>query len=115
MASGSGGKNSAREDGDRKTLEAMGRIYCSAHHEGELKDSVGLCASCRETVDRTLERTAACPYGHEGNCQDCKTHCQRGEAQQRIREIMRYAAPRMTVRHPLMTLEYLRKKRRRVQ
>ena len=115
MASGSDGKDLAREDRNRKTLEAMGRIYCSAHHRDESKDLAGLCVSCRETVDRTLERTAACPYGHEGNCQDCKIHCQRGEAQQRIREIMRYAAPRMTVRHPLMTLEYLRKKRRRVQ
>ena len=99
-----------REDKDRKTLEAIGRIYCSAHH-GDAKDAAGLCASCRETVDATLERTVACPFNHEGNCEDCKVHCQRGEAQDRIRRMMRYAAPRMAFRHPLMTLDYLRKKR----
>ena len=101
----------ARVDKDRKTLEAIGSIYCGAHHDGK-KDDAGLCPSCRETIDQTLARTEACPNGHEGNCQDCPIHCQRGEAQQRIREIMRYSAPRMTFRHPLMTLEYLRKKRK---
>ncbi len=101
-----------RIDKDRKTLEAIGRIYCSAHHDG-LKDAASLCPSCRQAVDRTLERTASCPYGHEGNCEDCDIHCQRGEAREQIREIMRYAAPRMAFRHPLMTIGYLRKKVRR--
>ena len=94
---------------DRKTLEAIGRIYCQAHHEGP-RDAAGLCPSCRGTVDDTLARTTSCPYGHQANCQDCDIHCQRGEARDRIREIMRYAAPRMLLRHPLMTLDYLHKK-----
>ena len=94
---------------DRKVLEAIGCIFCKAHHSGE-KDSRGLCPSCRETIETTLMRAAACPYGHESNCQDCTTHCQRGEAQERIREIMRYASPRMALRHPFMTAEYLYRK-----
>ncbi len=94
---------------DRKVLEAMGCVFCKAHHSGE-KDACGLCPSCRATVEATLARTAVCPFDHEGNCQDCAIHCQRGEAQERIREIMRYAAPRMALRHPLMAAEYLRKK-----
>ena len=64
---------------DRKTLEAIGSIYCATHHVGG-KDAAGLCPACRETVDATLARTKACPNGHEGNCQDCKIHCQSGEA-----------------------------------
>ena len=73
---------------DRRTLEAIGLIYCKAHHADAVKDAAGLCSSC----------------------QDCDIHCQRGEAQERIKEIMRYSAPRMAYRHPLMTAEYLRKK-----
>ena len=99
----------SRTENDRRVLEAMGRKFCKAHHSGK-KDPCGLCPSCRETVEATLARTAICPHGHEGNCQDCTTHCQRGEARERIREIMRYAAPRMVRRHPLMTAEYLRRK-----
>ena len=94
---------------DRATLEAMGRIFCKAHH-AERKDASGLCASCRQTVDATLARTESCPYAHVGNCEDCDIHCQHGEARDCIREIMRYAAPRMTFRHPLMAFDYLRKK-----
>ena len=100
-----------RTDKDRRTLEAIGRIYCEAHHDGP-KDAARLCPTCRQAIEATLARAAACPFGHEGNCQDCTVHCQRGEAQERIRAIMRYAAPRMAVRHPLMTMEYLRKKLR---
>ena len=98
-----------RVDKDRKTLETIGRIYCDAHHEGP-KDASRLCPMCRETVNATLARTQACPFDHTGNCQDCTVHCQRGEAQERIREMMRYSAPRMVFRHPLMTADYLRKK-----
>lgn len=99
----------AKVDKDRKTLEAIGRIYCTAHHVGG-KDAAGLCSECRETVDATLARTQVCPFGHEKNCQDCEIHCQRGDARKRIREMMAYSAPRMALRHPLMTVEYLRKK-----
>ncbi len=95
---------------DRRTLQAIGRIYCQGNHAERGKDVAGMCSECGAAIEQTLARAEACPHGHEGNCQDCATPCQRGEAQERIKAIMRYAAPRMLVRHPLMTLEYLRKK-----
>ena len=132
------------EERDLATLEAIGRIYCRAHHQGQnphknldthrnldpaiprephsnnkldtssnqdvQKDAADLCPSCREAIMSTLERASSCPNGHSGNCQDCSIKCQRGESQKRIKEIMRYSAPRMAIRHPLMTIEYLRKK-----
>lgn len=95
---------------DRLTLEAIGGIYCRGNHAGVPKDEAGMCPECRAAIERTLECAVACPHGHEGNCQDCDIRCQRGEAQQRIKEIMRYAAPRMAFLHPLMTFDYLKKK-----
>lgn len=50
---------------DRRTLEAIGLIYCKAHHADAVKDAAGLCPSCREAVDHTLDRTVVCPYDHE--------------------------------------------------
>lgn len=99
-------------DKDRRTLEAIGSIYCRGNHDAIEKDAAGMCPECREAIEQTLARAASCPHGHEGNCQDCETHCQRGEAQLRIKAIMKYAAPRMAFRHPIMTIEYLRKKLR---
>lgn len=95
---------------DRRTLEAIGRIYCQGNHASCEKDASGMCPECRAAIEQTLARTEVCPHNHEGNCQDCTTPCHRGEAKQQIKNIMRYAAPRMIFRHPFMTLEYLRKK-----
>ena len=88
----------------------IGCTYCKGNHAGRAKDAAGMCPECRGAIEQTLARAEACPHGHEGTCQDCATPCQRGEAQQRIKAIMRYAAPRMMFRHPLMALGYLRKK-----
>lgn len=101
-----------KTDKDRRTLEAIGRIYCRGNHADVKRDAGGMCPECREAIEQTLVRVSSCPHGHEGNCQDCETHCQRGEAQARIKAIMKYAAPRMALRHPIMTIEYLRKKSR---
>lgn len=103
----------ARVQRDLRTLQAIGSIYCAAHHAGALKDDAGMCEECAAVIKYTHERASACPYNHEGNCQDCKLKCNRGEQQQRIKAIMKYAAPRMLVKHPIMTMEYLAKKRKR--
>lgn len=95
---------------DRATMEAIGAIYCRGNHDAAARGDDAMCAWCREAIEDTLERALACPHGHKHNCEDCETHCQRGEAQQNIKVIMRYAAPRMVVRHPVMTFGYLRKK-----
>lgn len=101
-----------RIDRDRRTLEAIGQIYCSGNHASAAKDSGGMCSSCRDAIEGTLARTASCPNGHDSNCQDCPIKCQRGDARARIRTIMAYAAPRMMLKHPIMTCEYLYKKLR---
>lgn len=93
-------------------MEAIGSIYCCGNHDAAARGNDIMCPECREAIEGTLQCAEACPHGHEGNCQDCDTHCQRGEAQQNIKRIMRYAAPRMAIRHPLMTATYLRKKLR---
>lgn len=102
-----------QEEKDRATLNAIARIYCDAHHGEAPKDSDGLCSSCCAAVESTMDRVSVCPFGHAGNCEDCSVKCQRGGDQKRIKEIMKYAAPRMFLRHPLMSLEYLRKKFRK--
>ena len=95
---------------DRATMEAIGAIYCRGNHAAAVRGDDAMCPQCREAIEGTLARALACPHGHEHNCEDCETHCQRGEAQQNIKVIMRHAAPRMLVRHPVMTFGYLWKK-----
>ena len=95
---------------DRATLSAMGGIYCKAHHASVPKNEDGLCQDCQEVVNYALLRAGVCPTGHKGNCQDCKTPCYAPDMRSKIKELMAYAAPRMLVRHPVLSLDYLKKK-----
>ena len=90
---------------ERKTVHAMIRIYCRAHHKGE-----PLCISCAELQSYVDERLEKCPFGMEKpTCKDCRVHCYRPEMREQIRDVMRFAGPRMLFYHPILTLRHFLK------
>lgn len=92
---------------ETKTIHKMIAIYCRDHHEVNT-----LCADCSQLLDYAEKRTKACPYGKDKpTCADCPIHCYKPEMRQRIREVMRYAGPRMICRHPLLAVGHLLDKR----
>lgn len=96
---------------DQATLVAIGKIYCSAHHGADgCSKACGLCPECTSVIEYALAKTQRCPNNHEGNCKDCPIHCYNGAMRDAVRAMMSYAAPRMLLRHPVMTMRYLRKK-----
>ncbi len=96
---------------DQATLVAIGKIYCNAHHGTDGRpDANGLCPECASVIEYALAKTQRCPNNHEGNCKDCPIHCYNGAMRDAVRAMMSYAAPRMLLRHPVMTVRYLRKK-----
>ena len=90
----------ARMKRERKTLEAMIRMYCGDLHEG---GKTKLCPECSELVEYARARLAACPF-QEGKttCSKCPAHCYKPSMRERVRAVMRYAGPRMLYRHPVM-------------
>ncbi len=79
-----------------RTLVAMIRIYCRAHH-GTAK---GLCAECAGLSDYACQRIEKCPFGHSKPvCSKCAVHCYEAVMREQIRGVMRYAGPRMAGRH----------------
>ncbi len=95
---------SARIGREKRTIRAMLRIYCRAHHgPGE-----ELCGECGELLDYALERLDRCPFG-EGKpaCVDCEIHCYKPAMRDRVREVMRFAGPRMIFRHPILAVLHL--------
>ena len=89
---------------ERKTVEAMIRLYCEAHHAPE-----GLfCPECQELLQYALERLDRCPFQErKTTCAKCPVHCYRPEHREQIRVVMRYAGPRMLFRHPILALLHL--------
>jgi len=45
-------------------------------------------------------------------CNLCQVHCYSEAMRARVREVMRYAGPRMPLRHPWLALRHLLAKRR---
>ena len=83
------------------TVAAMIRIACKAWHG----TAEGLCADCEELhlfADARLER---CPFGEKKpTCANCLVHCYRADMRVRMREVMKFAGPRMLKEHPVMAL-----------
>lgn len=83
---------------EQKTLEAMMRMYCRHHHGG--KPPCAECGALAEYARRRLER---CVFGDaKPTCANCVVHCYRAGERERIRAMMRWAGPRMILRHPIL-------------
>lgn len=92
-----------------KTVQAMIRIYCRAHH----KSSGGLCSGCRELSDYAEKRLAACPFQeHKPACGKCPVHCYRPAMREKIIEVMRFSGPKMIFQHPFLACAHLMDERR---
>ena len=88
---------------EKRTLGAMVAIYCRGHHAAG--PAGGLCTQCEELLEYALARLDRCPFGEEKTtCAPCRIHCYKPAMRDRVKGVMRYAGPRMLVRHPLLAL-----------
>ncbi len=94
----------ARIAREKRTIRAMIRIYCRAHHE----PSDAVCRECTELLDYALGRLDRCPFGAgKAACADCKVHCYKPAMRQRVRQVMRFAGPRMLWKHPVLAVFHI--------
>ena len=88
---------------ERATVRAMVEMYC-AHHHG----AGSLCGECAELTDYADRRLDCCPYGPEKpTCVDCPIHCYRQDPREAMRDVMRFAGPRMFKKHPYLAVMHL--------
>jgi hypothetical protein len=86
---------------ERATVAAMIRLSCRARHG--TRD--GLCEECRELQDFDDFRLDRCPFQeNKPTCANCLIHCYNPTMRERIRDVMRFAGPRMLLRHPILTV-----------
>jgi hypothetical protein len=92
---------------ERKTIAAMLRIYCNAHH-GTSREL--LCATCRSLLDYAQERLDRCPFGEsKGACSKCRIHCYKPDMRKQVTQVMRYSGRKMLKKHPLLAIDHLLK------
>jgi hypothetical protein len=82
---------------EKRTIDAMLGIYCEDRHGTRGP----LCADCERLQDYAHGRLDTCPFQEEKPvCNRCEVHCYSRTMRDRVREVMRYAGPRMPLRHP---------------
>jgi hypothetical protein len=85
-----------------KTVTAMICIYCRDQHGG------ALCAECQDLAGYVRQRLEQCRFGPgKPTCAKCPVHCYQRERRARIKDVMRYAGPRMLWEHPWLSLRHL--------
>ena len=86
------------------TMTKMVGIYCSDHH-GSSRNA--LCEECGEFLKYAEDRLEKCPYGDDKpTCANCPIHCYKQARKIQASQIMRYAGPRMMLRHPVLAIRH---------
>ena len=88
---------------EKRTIRAMLQIYCRGHHGSTI-----LCSDCRELLDYAHCRLDRCPFGADKpTCVNCPIHCYKPTMRHKIRSVMRYAGPRLIIRHPILAVRHV--------
>jgi len=95
---------------EARTVRVMLDMYCRHNHTagktgGTKLDSGRLCADCQALWNYIEERLSRCPFRDDKpTCLACKVHCYRPSMREQVKAVMRFAGPRMALRHPVLSL-----------
>ncbi|MBF0498825.1 MAG: nitrous oxide-stimulated promoter family protein [Candidatus Riflebacteria bacterium] len=99
-----------------RTIAAMIQIYCDhGHNRPETcqdkpshEKNSRLCKTCFELKNIARTRLSRCPFGSDKpTCANCKIHCYSVESRKAVREVMRFAGPRLLFVRPLLALMHI--------
>ncbi len=98
-------KNHIRVKREKYTIKVMIEMYCHAHHGTEKGK---LCNECSRVLDYAIERIDYCAFGiKKPACETCPIHCFKKDMREQMRNIMRYAGPRMTWKYPILAFMHI--------
>lgn len=90
---------------ESKTISVMLRMYCRVHHD---PTAAPLCEHCRELRGYARRRLERCVFGEaKPTCANCSVHCYKAVMRERVRQVMRWAGPRMIWRHPVLAVWHI--------
>ena len=94
---------------EARTVACMIEVYCRGHHGG----GKPLCPDCQALLDYARLRLSKCPHvDSKPFCSSCAIHCYRPDRKEQIRQVMRYAGPRMLLHHPVIAIRHVMEMRR---
>lgn len=83
----------------------MMKLYCHRNHK--TKNGM-LCAECTSLLTYAFQRIEKCMFlPDKPTCRNCTVHCYSNKNKEAIRNVMRYAGPKMMLRFPGLTTLHL--------
>lgn len=96
--------SSRRMARERETIAAMIHLYCREQHHNQ----PGLCPECDTLQTYAFARLDRCPFADQKpTCANCTVHCYKPDMRTQIRQVMRFAGPRMLLHHPVLAVLHL--------
>lgn len=84
-----------RIEWEKGVVATLTGIYCRGHKHPRTGGQ-GLCSDCQALLLYAHTKLDRCPFGEAKSfCGSCRIHCYEPAKQEKIREVMRYAGPRL--------------------
>ena len=95
-----------RIEREKQTVRKMIELYCRHHlHQDQIPEEY------QHLADFACRRLDHCKYGERKTaCKHCPTHCYAPKEREQIREVMRWAGPRMIWYAPKDAIQHILKK-----
>ncbi len=88
---------------ERRTIRVMIDMYCDHKHRSQ-----HLCDDCGELFEYAMVRIDKCPFkSDKPTCAKCPIHCYKPDMRAKVRQVMRFAGPRMIFYHPMLALMHV--------
>lgn len=86
---------------EKKTIQKMVALYARSHTEADTN-------SYQQLVEYAFKRLDKCRYGEDKPaCKQCPIHCYQPAKRETMKQIMRWAGPRMLIYHPILAIRHL--------
>ena len=88
----------------KRMVSQMIALYCRKKHHTR----GDLCPQCAALDAYAKMRADKCPFMETKTfCSNCRIHCYKPDMRAKIREVMRFAGPRMILHHPVAAIRHV--------
>ena len=89
---------------EKRMISEMIALYCRKKHHTR----GDLCPQCAALDAYAQMRSEKCPFMETKTfCSNCRIHCYKPDMRAKIREVMRFAGPRMILHHPVAAIRHV--------
>ncbi len=93
-----------KREREKRMVAQMIALYCRKKHHTR----GDLCPQCAALDAYAKMRADKCPFMETKTfCSNCRIHCYKPDMRAKIREVMRFAGPRMILHHPVAAIRHV--------